>query len=199
MNRHMSTSDEDKEKLRFYRIFEKNRLLIGKVLLRFSLGSAEIEDVTQETLLRALQARERQDIHHPRQFMISIAKNVAREMLRQRARETMDVIEDCAAENHSLEEPSPEEALDSREKLGLFAAAVANLPPQCRRVFVMKHVYGASHKEIAAKLGISISTVEKHVAHGLKTCRDEVLAKLNAPDGAGDVQYLFDEARRIKQ
>jgi RNA polymerase sigma-70 factor (ECF subfamily) len=57
----------------------------------------------------------------------------------------------------------------------LFWQAVATLPPQCQKVFVMCRVLGQSHKEIAARLGISTSTVEKHVAAGFKRCSDHLL------------------------
>jgi len=44
--------------------------------------------------------------------------------------------------------------------------AVGSLPEQCRRVFVLKKVYGLSQEEVAARVGIAESTVEKHIAKG---------------------------------
>jgi RNA polymerase sigma-70 factor (ECF subfamily) len=49
---------------------------------------------------------------------------------------------------------------------------VDQLPPLCRRVFVLRKVYRLSHDEIAEVLGVSHSTIEKHVAKGLVRCRD---------------------------
>jgi RNA polymerase sigma-70 factor (ECF subfamily) len=51
---------------------------------------------------------------------------------------------------------------------------VAQLPLQCRRAFLLKKVYGLSQKEIAGYLGISESTVEKHVAKGLLHCATRI-------------------------
>jgi DNA-binding transcriptional ArsR family regulator len=39
-------------------------------------------------------------------------------------------------------------------------------------VFVLRKVYRLSHAEIAEVLGVSHSTIEKHVAKGLVRCRD---------------------------
>jgi DNA-binding transcriptional ArsR family regulator len=39
-------------------------------------------------------------------------------------------------------------------------------------VFVLRKVYRLSHDEIAEVLGVSHSTIEKHVAKGLIRCRD---------------------------
>jgi DNA-binding transcriptional ArsR family regulator len=39
-------------------------------------------------------------------------------------------------------------------------------------VFVLRKVYKLSHAEIAEVLGVSHSTIEKHVAKGLMRCRE---------------------------
>ena len=58
----------------------------------------------------------------------------------------------------------------SHEEFGQFCDAVRHLPLQCRRVFVLKKVYNYSQKEISEELGISASTVEKHIALGIRRC-----------------------------
>ena len=54
----------------------------------------------------------------------------------------------------------------------MFCRAVGGLPEQCRRAFILKKVYGLSQQEIADRLSISQSTVEKHIAKGLLMCRE---------------------------
>jgi RNA polymerase sigma-70 factor (ECF subfamily) len=49
-------------------------------------------------------------------------------------------------------------------------------------VFVLRKVYQLSHAEIAQELGLSHSTIEKHVAKGLLRCRDK-LRSLGLLDG----------------
>ena len=61
-----------------------------------------------------------------------------------------------------------------REKLDRVKVAIAEMPPQCQRVFIMHKVYGFKYKEISQQLGISVSTVEKHIMTGLKKCRQSV-------------------------
>ena len=66
----------------------------------------------------------------------------------------------------------PDEQTDSRRRFESVCAAVDRLPPLCRRVFVLRKVHKLSHAEISEVLGVSESTIEKHVAKGLVRCRD---------------------------
>ena len=74
--------------------------------------------------------------------------------------------------------------MEGQTKLAVFCEAVASLPPQCRRAFLMRKVHGLSHKEISKQLGIAISTVEKHQAIGLKRCSEYMRNKGWGSDSA---------------
>ena len=58
----------------------------------------------------------------------------------------------------------------SNEEFALLCKAVRHLPLQCRRAFILKKVYGYSQREVARELNLSESTVEKHIALGIKRC-----------------------------
>src|SRR5438270_163396 len=102
----MTKIDNKDDGTQLYKLLQQNRSLFARILRRFAFRSDEIEDVTQETILRALEAHRNGEIRYPRQFMISIAKNVAREEIRKRARAATRLIEDCDLENHQSEEPA---------------------------------------------------------------------------------------------
>ena len=72
-----------------------------------------------------------------------------------------------------------DDIVDSRERIRLLARAIAALPPQCAKVFLLRKMQGLSQKEIAVRLNISVRTVENHVAAGLSRCR----AYMRAHDG----------------
>ena len=48
---------------------------------------------------------------------------------------------------------------------------VENLPPQCRKAFLMSRFEGMRYKEIAAEMGVSIKTVDTHLVKALKFIR----------------------------
>jgi RNA polymerase sigma-70 factor (ECF subfamily) len=62
-----------------------------------------------------------------------------------------------------LDTPSAETALAGRQVLAEVRRALADLSPQCQRVFNMHKFDGLSHAEVATALGISRRTVEKHM------------------------------------
>ena len=138
----------------------------------------DIEDVCQETILRALEAERSREIHDPRAFLFGVTKNIVRKKLDKESRTVIDFIVDFTPQEYVDNKPSVEECIDSRQKMHIFTEAVSTLPQQCQRVFVLKKVYGYSHKEIAGQLNISTSTVEKHVATGLKRCDDYMQKKI---------------------
>lgn len=155
-----------------FRVFRRSESAIRKFLWRYVSSHHEIEDITQETILRALQAEKSREIHEPRAFLFGIAKNIARKELHKKSQNLIDFIEDFDQQQDFSYDVNAEEDLDARRRLLVFWEAVATLPPQCQRVFVLKKVYGYSHKEIASRLNISVSTVEKHAAAGLRRCSD---------------------------
>jgi RNA polymerase sigma-70 factor (ECF subfamily) len=64
--------------------------------------------------------------------------------------------------------PTPEQITESRQRLQQLMVTVESLPPQCQRVFVLHKLEGLSYTEVAAKLGISKSGVEKHMMSALR-------------------------------
>lgn len=156
-------------------VFLTHQSSLKRFIARFFSRPQDIEDVSQEAYLRAFDAeRAGADVRSPKAFLFRIAKNVALNELARKSRLLTDYIEDSTAQDVIDKGSSIEEQAIGNEKLAMFCRAVASLPVQCRRTFLMRKVYGLSHKEISEQLGISISTVEKHVASGLLRCSTEL-------------------------
>lgn len=133
----------------------------------------EIEDIVQETYVRLCLVEKKEEIRELRSFMMKTARNLALDYVKRS--ETRLAISSESLEYSdlgSVDELYDEtcEQVASEEEFGFFCEAVRALPVQCRRVFVLKKVYGYSQREIAKELGISENTVEKHVALGVKRC-----------------------------
>ena len=66
------------------------------------------------------------------------------------------------------------------QELELLKEAIELLPLRCRQVLKLRKIYGLSHREIAAQLGISERTVNVHLGMGLRRCATYFRAKSEA-------------------
>lgn len=129
----------------------------------------EIEDVVQDTYVRIIQSEQLDCIKQPKSYIYRTAVNLAKDHVktaRYRLAEPygeLDFVQEDATPTDTVYHTS---ATD--QEFALFCDVVSELPEQCRRVFVLRKVYGFSQQEIADTLNISISTIEKHVANGMK-------------------------------
>lgn len=133
----------------------------------------EVEDIVQETYVRLCQVEQPKSISEPRSFLYRTAKNLALDHLKKAETRLAASPEDGI---DSLLEQVGADALNddtlqsvvTDQEFTHFCEAVRQLPVACRKVFVLKKVYGYSQKEIAKMMNISESTVEKHIAQGMK-------------------------------
>lgn len=142
--------------------------VLRRFVARFFSQHQDIEDIAQEAYLRAFQSGRDNPPRSPRAFLLRVARNLALNELARKSRWMSETIESAGLEqqaSHKLEDD-----LLSQQRLSLFCEAASQLPTQCRKVFLMRKVYGYTHREIASELGISEKTVEKHVATGLLRC-----------------------------
>ena len=133
----------------------------------------EIEDIVQETYVRVCQFEKKGKIREPRSFLFKTAKNLALDHVkRAESRLVVSVEEIAESEFHEPDQLVDEtfNRVASDKEFCQFCEAVRHLPVQCRRAFVLKKVYGCSQREIAREMNISESTVEKHIAQGIKRC-----------------------------
>lgn len=142
--------------------------LVGRIVNRH-----EIDDILQEAFARSFEAASRSAIRSPRAFLLKTATNLALNHVSRAGYKLNSSIDELVlAESEELTADSPESQFDANQRFMILCQAIGGLPEQCRRVFVLKKVYGLSQQEIADELGISQSTVEKHIARALLSCRD---------------------------
>jgi len=151
-----------------------HRAALQKYLRKFVGGAEDVDDLVQEAYVRVCAMPAGQVVESPRALLFRIAHNLAVDRARQRVSRATDAVADFEPLNVFSQEAEPDEQADLRRRFESFCAAVDSLPPLCRRVFVLRKVYQLSHAEIAEVLGLSHSTIEKHVAKGLVRCRDRL-------------------------
>ncbi|MFG1472850.1 sigma-70 family RNA polymerase sigma factor [Xanthobacter agilis] len=152
--------------------------LVRRVTRRLG-NSAAASDVVQDTFLRVYATSANAEIASPAAYLFRVADNLAIDHMRQEAARARVIAADPDQEDVPSREASPERALDYKQRLEVLNAAIAELPPKCREVFLLHKYDGLSHSEIGERLGITRSMVEKHVMKALAHFRDRLAGLLD--------------------
>jgi RNA polymerase sigma factor (sigma-70 family) len=135
-------------------------------LRRRSLGGLDVDDVIQETYTRLVAAESVAHIHDAKNYAFQVAGSVVIDHLRRMKVVPISSVPDLDYLEVVSEEPSPERLAIDRDELHRLARMIALLPGKVRDVFTLRRVHGFSQHEVAQRLGLSESTVEKHMARG---------------------------------
>jgi RNA polymerase sigma-70 factor (ECF subfamily) len=135
-------------------------------LRRRNLGGLEIDDVVQETYTRLFQAESVAHVHDARNYAFQVAGSVVIDHLRRMKVVPIASVPGLDYLEVGSEEPSPERQVIDRDELTRLAEMIARLPGKVRDVFTLRRVHGLSQREVAQRLGLAESTVEKHMAKG---------------------------------
>jgi RNA polymerase sigma factor (sigma-70 family) len=163
---------------------------IKRVIARITGSRTDVDDLAQELYLRTVAAEAQRPINNPKAYLFEAARNIARTERATRTRRVLEIIGDALNTDVCAEELSAEAVSIGQERFAMFCEAVALLPPQCRKVFLMRKVYGRSHREIAAALGISESTVEKHIGTALARCAAYIRTHERGEERTARVQQI---------
>lgn len=159
------------------RIYLEVRASLTRYVSRYFRRSQEAEDVVQETFVKVIQAQRQRDITSPKSYIFRTARNLALAQVTKSDYRLTDEIGDLLTDTELAASKTLEEQYEVRENFELFCRAVRRLPIKCRRAFVLCRVYGFSQKEIAARMGITLSAVEGHLTRATRRCVDYMEAE----------------------
>ena len=148
----------------------KAQILPHEAALRrrlMALRIPDVEDVVSEVLTRAYASENWRRMDRGRALVFQIARNLLVDAARRHAIVSIDFVADLEALHLDDGMPGPEAAVAARQELRRLQQVLDALPPQPRRVFLMRRVQDMSPHEIAAELRLSVSTVEKHLAKAM--------------------------------
>lgn len=138
---------------------------------------SDIDDLVQETYARLVRARLAGKVAETRPYLFATARNAACDIFRRRQVVSISSLAEIERLPVVDDRPATGEALARAQEIEILRDAIAALPSRCRQVFTLCKLYGLSHREVAAQLGISEHTVNAQIAIGVVRCRDYLRAR----------------------
>jgi len=146
------------------------------------LGNQEdAQDVAHDAYLRVRPDIESQRAIKPEALLYTTARRLALNQIKRRRITPVAIIDSSVTEMAASASPGVVQQVVARQELQQLEQAIAQLPEGCRTVLLMRKIELLSHQEIADRLGIAISTVEKQHARALRLLR----ASLARPENPG--------------
>lgn len=142
--------------------FEAYRAALRAFVSRRISDQHEVDDLVQEACTRLIARSQEQILEEPRAYLFRIAANLITDRHR-RAAPTTALIDDQLPPVRAVQE-------DGRRVADLQAAleaALDELGPRCRMVFILRRFDERSTGEIARELRISPRMVQKHLTHAV--------------------------------
>jgi RNA polymerase sigma factor (sigma-70 family) len=133
-------------------------------------------DIVQDIWLRAAAAQPAEPVHNPRAYLYRVAGNLAVDRLRAETAQGQHVRAGGVPESVPSPSPAADLVVQSRQEFGILRDAIGELPERCRTVFLLYRGHGLSMRQVAATLGISEKTVEKHIGKAMVHCRNRLRA-----------------------
>ncbi|MDP4094729.1 MAG: sigma-70 family RNA polymerase sigma factor [Bacillota bacterium] len=141
-----------------------------KFLVKLTYNSTLAEDLTQETMLRAI---EKIHLYSPEKskfstWLLTIAQNIYVDYTRKHKYEqNYENIEDLIPALYSIKG-------EQNDSIRSMLEALKNIPGDTRIPIVLKHYYGYSYEEIASIMSIPPGTVKSRIHNGISLLRKEL-------------------------
>jgi RNA polymerase sigma-70 factor (ECF subfamily) len=135
---------------------------------QYNSAGCDIDDIIQETYAKLMRIDSVEHIMEVRAYLFRVAASLALQEIRRSRVVPIAAGADWQALEVAASEPLADAQLEARQELESVIHAITALPPQCRQAFLLRKVQGLSQREIAARMSISESTVEKHISRGLQ-------------------------------
>lgn len=154
----------------FELLFIRYHKLLCSHAARFVYSEAVAQDIVSEVFCRLWKTKAYEGISTSYRFyLFRSVRNEAYNYIRLEFQPTEQL--EVAEGFVSGQGNSPDTMAQYEEVLCRVEKIVQQLPPQCRRVFLMSRFEGKKYKEIADELEISIKTVEVHMGRALQSMR----------------------------
>ncbi|OBY88439.1 RNA polymerase subunit sigma [Pseudomonas sp. AU11447] len=131
-------------------------------------------DVAHDTFVRILASRDLLGLQEPRAFICTIARRLLIDRARRQAIEQAYLDELARVLDEADGHPSAEQVAEAIDALEQIAHALLGLNAKARMAFLLRHLDGLTHEQIAERLGVSTRMVQKYLVQALLHCHRQL-------------------------
>ena len=143
------------------------RQSLTRYFVRQGLNAPLAEDLTHDTFMRLFTLKSTDHIDNVEAYLFRTAASVRVEHHRAlQVRGRYDPIVD-EAWRASAAQPYCDRVVEGKEALEGLKAALADLKPRTREIFVLSRMEGLTYTQIAVRLGVTVSAIEKQMAFAI--------------------------------
>ena len=128
----------------------------------------EAEDLVQEVFCRIAAQGGAERMENPEAYIFQVAANLLRDRARRESTRASAMREIGHRTEDFVEVLSPERVLQGKQGLADLDRALTELPARTRIIFVLHRFEELKYSEIARRLDISVSGVEKHMMEAIR-------------------------------
>ncbi len=132
-------------------------------------NASDIADLRQEVYVRVFESARERLPDNAKRFLLTCARNLLIDLVRREQIVPIEAVADLETLGVAIDTAGADRAAIARDELRRLEAAIAELPPRAREAITLAYVEGLTGPEIAARMGISKSTVSEHLAGALRT------------------------------
>ncbi|MFP3517058.1 RNA polymerase sigma factor [Pseudomonas sp. SIMBA_077] len=166
----MSTEDSQQK---LSELYINQRVSLVRMLSRVVGCASLAEDLAQETYVKVANAIKTRPVEFLHPFVYQTARYLAFDhlrSLRSKRRFECQVSDKRQLSEIATSAPGPDCQLQGQQSLQQFQAALITLPKRQQQILVLSKLHDLSKGEIAQRLDVSISTVEKDLRTALNAC-----------------------------
>lgn len=164
----------------FAALYQATLMPLRRYLTRLLGNSTEAQDIAHDAYLRVLPIVDKPTTGQPEAVLYTTARRLAINQLKRRSISPIRAGE-SGQEHSTSPAPGVAQQVMARQEWRLVQEGIARLPEGCRQVLLLRKVELLSHREIADRLGIAVSTVEKQHVRALRLLRVSLPAETTRP------------------
>lgn len=149
----------------FSELVARHQERIYRFLLRLTRSQEDARELAQETFLSAYEALPRwRPQARLSTWLLHIARNQALDWLRRARRVDFVALDEALADQLPSNTPTPEAALQARQRIAALEGALARLSLEHREILLLRDIEDMPYEDIAEVLGIGLGTVKSRIA-----------------------------------